>query len=237
MSVKSIAATDTLEAGFRAKYNETILEIITAVSLLSSGILRFTKGSAGTFDVNFLDLFYTQDQIDTLLASAGIVVPNASEELRGIIRIATLAEMNLGEDDLKAITAYKAKYSSLFPFKGKWVAPEEGMGYLQNTFVVRDGILYQSLEAGNMGDPNDGGDWLAISGGSGATKVTINKTGADVSDYSLDLSGETIPSYPTVVLYINGKTANAPYTYDNSSKLIEGLPGTSSGDTIKIIFS
>jgi hypothetical protein len=51
MSVRKIETTDKLSSGFRTKYNETILEIITAVTDLLNGKIRFTKFSGETFDV------------------------------------------------------------------------------------------------------------------------------------------------------------------------------------------
>jgi len=106
---------------------------------------------------------------------------------------------------------------------------------------VKPTLPVNTVEVDSIYIPADGTGLPYLFSGSGNSssgvgKTIINKTGADVSDYSLDLSVETLPSDAIVAVYINGKTANAPFTYDETTKLIEGLPGTSSGDAIKIIF-
>lgn len=78
MAVKKILSTDTLETGFRAKYNETVDEIITgyefpaAVGLQPDGYtLRLKKFGGGYIDINLQQFYYTKQQVTDLLNNAG----------------------------------------------------------------------------------------------------------------------------------------------------------------------
>lgn len=75
MAVKKILSTDTLETGFRAKYNETIDEIITGYSFPATPpnaangyTLRLLKSGGGFIDINLQQFYYTKTQITQLLS-------------------------------------------------------------------------------------------------------------------------------------------------------------------------
>lgn len=238
MAVRKINSSDTLENGFRAKYNETVDRIpINFVFDEATGLLSIVAFDNAKLEVNLYDYFYNQDEIDQKLIDAGIVIPNASEDQRGIIRIATLAEVDGGNEDLTAITPWKAKRSTIFPFKGVWVAPAPGEGYRENDIVVRSANIYRNESNGNEADPvSPSSGWEKLSNSGSVSKTPITKSGADVSDDSLDLSGETLPTSPIWCMYINGVTPPGAPLYNKSTKSFTNLPSVDPGDVIEIYF-
>lgn len=69
MAVKQILPTDTLETGFRAKYNETVNEIITDYTFSVDGFtLRLKKFGGGFIDINLQQYYYTKQQLNTVLS-------------------------------------------------------------------------------------------------------------------------------------------------------------------------
>lgn len=87
MAVQPILDTDTLESGFRVKYDETVGEIITgyrypaATGQQPNGYtLRLLKFGGGFIEINLQQFYYTKQQIADLLngiigASEPIVEP------------------------------------------------------------------------------------------------------------------------------------------------------------------
>lgn len=106
MAVRQILPQDTLESGFRVKYNETVGEIITTASVTEDGKLILTKFGDGQIEVFLTDAFFTKQQVLEALDS-GANVPHATEEEDGIIRIATDEEVSEGLSDSAAVTPAK----------------------------------------------------------------------------------------------------------------------------------
>lgn len=178
MAVRKIESSDTLELGFRGKYNETIEQIPVSGLLTSDGKLRLTKfGGGGFFEIPLLGLFYTKDEILQML-QGGSNVPVATETNRGIIQIASQEEIDLGDDDQKAVTAAKLKNSELISWKGIWVQPGADEAYPANVTVIRGNGIYLSLVADNQSDPSaDPTKWRNLSSAqSSPTKTTIDVT-------------------------------------------------------------
>lgn len=67
MSVRKIIPKDTLEAGFRTKYNETVDEIPTSASLDPSGVLQIVKYNNSKIEVDLTGLFYTESEVNEII--------------------------------------------------------------------------------------------------------------------------------------------------------------------------
>jgi hypothetical protein len=65
MSVREILDSDTLHDGFRAKYNETILEIILSGFDDGDGNLVLLKNSGVQVVIDLKDSFYTKPEINS----------------------------------------------------------------------------------------------------------------------------------------------------------------------------
>jgi len=187
--IRKIEPADTLELGFRGKYNETILEIPVSGSLTSDGKLRINKfGGNSFFEIPLLGIFYTKDQIDQLF-QGGAFLPNASESARGIIQIANQIEVNDGNDDLKAVTSAKLKNSALISFKGVWIQPGPQEAYQSGVVVVKGEGIYLSLINDNQSAPGtDPTKWRLLGGGN--PKTTIPSTG----DFSIAWQTDVVPN-------------------------------------------
>lgn len=86
--------------------------------------------------------------------------------------------------------------------------------------------------------PDVGGVKLLIQNETGTPVIDklIEKTGADVTDYELDLSAETDIPYPSnVSIYIN-KVLASMATWNFATKIWSGLPDTVSGDVIEAYY-
>jgi len=214
MAVRQIEPTDTLETGFRAKYNETIREIITAGEITADGKLRLKKfDNSGTIDIPLLGLFYTQQQIDQMF-SAGLGVPNASEIARGIIEIATQEEMDLGDDDTRAATPYKIRNSTMFPFKGPWVEPDElDFGYLLGNIVIKDNFMYVSLTDGNKTEPSltEESDWQLIGVNPDSTPVLADGV---ITPGVIEIDVDSLATFTTQFSYRLGGVVYDPVQAD-----------------------
>lgn len=77
MALKEILLTDTLSAGFRAKYNETIGEIIVSATYPATGNiqpdgkkLRLVKYAGGFIDINLGQFYFTKQEVTDLLNGA-----------------------------------------------------------------------------------------------------------------------------------------------------------------------
>lgn len=74
MAVQPILSTDTLETGFRQKYNTTVNEIITGYQLLTDNLgaytntLRLIKFDGGFINIDLSVIYYTQAQIGALIS-------------------------------------------------------------------------------------------------------------------------------------------------------------------------
>lgn len=188
--IRKIELADTLESGFRAKYNETIQEIINAGEVLENGNLRLKKFGGGFIDVSLLGLFYSKEQIDQKFQN-GFTLPNAAESIRGVIQLATMDEVNAGDDDQKAVTPFKLKHSSLNSFKGVWVQPTGDDGYLLGSVVIYGYGIYLALTDTAAIPGSDSTKWRLIGGGN--PKTTIPYTGDSVTiNWQTDVApGET----------------------------------------------
>lgn len=75
MAVQPILSTDTLETGFRVKYNTSVNEIITSYQLLTNnlgaftGVLRLIKFGGGFINIDLSGIYYTQAQIGALISA------------------------------------------------------------------------------------------------------------------------------------------------------------------------
>jgi hypothetical protein len=69
MAVELILSTDKLQSGFRAKYNASANEIITAVADNGDGTATLTKKSTGTFTLNLTTSFFTKAQVTALISA------------------------------------------------------------------------------------------------------------------------------------------------------------------------
>lgn len=189
MAVRKIESSDTLELGFRGKYNETIEQIPISGTLTSDGKLRLNKfGGEGFFEIPLLGLFYTKDEILQML-QGGSNVPVATETNRGIIQIASQTEVNAGDDDQKAVTAAKLKNSELISWKGIWVQPGSDEAYPANVTVIRGNGIYLSLVADNQSDPaSDPAKWLRIGGSDPKTTIQSN------ADFSINWQTDIVPN-------------------------------------------
>jgi hypothetical protein len=70
MAIREILLSDTLEAGFRVKYNETIDEIITAGFDDGDGNLILQKNSGVQITIDLKDSFYLSTEVDTAITNA-----------------------------------------------------------------------------------------------------------------------------------------------------------------------
>lgn len=176
MAISKILPTDRLQSGFRTRYNATVDEIWVSISDKGNGSFEITKFNGQKISFNLQESFYTKAEIADLLSGND----PASESTAGIVQIATLQEVNEGEDDGKVITPYKANISSLFPFKGIWKpdfneqnTPQES-GYMAGMLVVFNGIIWISDVDYNISEPGSNANWTKIGGG-GLDTVTFNQ--------------------------------------------------------------
>ncbi|GGG97259.1 hypothetical protein [Pedobacter zeae] len=177
MAVRKIESSDTLELGFRGKYNETIEEIVVSGVLTSAGKLRLIRFNGnGYFEIDLTGPFYTKTQIDELFDNVGNSIPNASESQRGIIQIATMDEVDAGEDDQKAITPLKAADSTLFPFKGEWIAPVDDAIYRKDSVVIYGAGIYLALSDNNVTPDSDSSKWRRIGGNDPRPSIPVSAT-------------------------------------------------------------
>ena len=102
MAVREILGTDTLESGFRAKYNESVREIIASGGIDGSLKITLVKHSGGIIEIDLSELIYSKSQVDGI-AGVGL----ATEEDNGITRIATEEEVEEGDEDFAYVTPYK----------------------------------------------------------------------------------------------------------------------------------
>jgi|GEM_PF-7113697 len=114
MAVRQILPQDTLESGFRIKYNETIGLIIINASVLPDGTLILYTANGDQLEVFLTDVYFTKQQVLNALDS-GANVPLATEEAPGIIRIATEEEVAQRLSDNAAVTP--AKLDNLLNFR------------------------------------------------------------------------------------------------------------------------
>lgn len=70
------------------------------------------------------------------------------------------------------------------------------------------------------------------------TRLPIEKTGADVVDYSIDLTGTVgLIEFPNLTVFVNGITFKN-FDYDNNSKILSSLPinpDTGDGSNLDLI--
>lgn len=99
MAVRVINGTDTLESGFRAKYNETIQQIVTSGSIDGSLKIVLTKYGGETIEIDLSGLIYSKAQVDTI---AGVEI--ATEETLGVGQIATVEEVMEGDEGQAWVT-------------------------------------------------------------------------------------------------------------------------------------
>jgi hypothetical protein len=81
MAVRQIEKTDTLETGFRAKYNETIREIVVGADfpipasgqagLQQGDILRLNKSGGGFFNIKLSDYYVTNSKLAEIQGQNG----------------------------------------------------------------------------------------------------------------------------------------------------------------------
>lgn len=76
MAIQKILDTDKLNTGWRTKYNQTVDEMIQAVTYVGNGILRFLKVSGSTFDVQ-LDGNKRADSVSVVEGENIITFPSA----------------------------------------------------------------------------------------------------------------------------------------------------------------
>jgi hypothetical protein len=75
MAVQQILSTDTLETGFRQKYNNSVNEIITGYKLLTdstgayTAVVQLTKFGGGFINIDLSPEFYTKSQIGAIISS------------------------------------------------------------------------------------------------------------------------------------------------------------------------
>jgi hypothetical protein len=239
MAIQKILGSDKLESGFRSKYNETVDEIWVNIQDNGDGTITVTKSNGTTFTRTLTSSFYTKQQVLDLLTGNN----PATEDNAGIAELATLTETNTGEDDARIITPFKAKYSTLFAFKGRWISefnydPDEIelSGYSVDMVVHHNGIIYLSLIDFNLIEPGtDEAKWQAIGGG--VEPEPITKTGADVDgNGDLDLSGSGLPEYAKLSVYVDGILNAYQIQYNNTTKIMSGFYGIDSGSEIKIVY-
>ena len=70
MALREILLSDTLNAGFRVKYNETIQEIIIAGYDDGDGNLVLQKDSGAQITIDLKDSFYLASEVDTAIGNA-----------------------------------------------------------------------------------------------------------------------------------------------------------------------
>jgi hypothetical protein len=70
MAIREILLSDTLESGFRVKYNETILEIIIGGYDNGNGELVLQKDSGAEIVIDLKDSFYLASEVDTMIGNA-----------------------------------------------------------------------------------------------------------------------------------------------------------------------
>jgi len=70
MAIREILLSDTLEAGFRVKYNETIQEIITGGYDNGSGSLVLQQDSGAEITIDLNDSFDLASEVDTKIGNA-----------------------------------------------------------------------------------------------------------------------------------------------------------------------
>ncbi|MCX3264821.1 hypothetical protein [Pedobacter agri] len=187
--IRKIEPADTLELGFRGKYNETIEEIPISGTLTSDGKLRLNKfGGGSVIEIPLLGLFYTKNEILQMF-QGGLNLPVATENNRGVIQIATQIEVNAGDDDQKAVTAAKIKNSDLISWKGVWVQPGADEAYPVNVTVIRGTGIYLSLVNDNQSDPSlDPAKWRRVGGSDPKTTIQSN------ADFSINWQTDIVPN-------------------------------------------
>ena len=82
---------------------------------LHSAVVTIDQGTDAGATFRQTALNGTIDTDDVLWTSFGTAAPNATESARGIIEIATQAEMNTGTDDERAVTPLKARNATWLP--------------------------------------------------------------------------------------------------------------------------
>src|ERR1044072_7976972 len=105
---KKILPQHTLEAGFRIFYNETVDSVPVTASLMPDGKFRITRFDNSFFEVPLTALFYTKEQINTLLVNLGI--EPATSLKAGIAKLSTESDVLAGTNESDIVTPYLLNY-------------------------------------------------------------------------------------------------------------------------------
>jgi hypothetical protein len=134
MAIREILLSDTLESGFRVKYNETIQEIIIAGYDNGSGSLVLQKDSGAEIVIDLKDSFYLASEVDTLVGNAINALYRANDT------VAATGTMNQRIDYSSPLAA------SVRPDIKDWA----GLGVILVAYDVA-GFNIDSMVAGNFG--------------------------------------------------------------------------------------
>lgn len=146
MSVKKINSTDTISAGFRSKYNESVDEIIISVTKLENGTIRFTKASGSYFDceLGFSGNNTGDETALSIMTKIGDGSQIDSQYLPAyvddIIDLATVSE-TAPATPTEGLKYYKPSTKKIYTYtSGSWdagVTPEQGKVYIAVDTIVQ----------------------------------------------------------------------------------------------------
>ena len=132
MAAEKILTTDTLDSGFRVKYNATVDTIINGDATIDvDGIINFPKVDGSFWSLDIRSKFPTTNDVSSLVNPA---IRQATETITGQVRKSTLQELIDGDTDFGYVSATGLKY-----MMDRWeTIPHESFSIGQSTFYLND---------------------------------------------------------------------------------------------------
>ena len=132
MAAEKILTTDTLDSGFRVKYNATVDTIINGDATIDTeGIIKFPKVDGSFWTLDIRSKFPTTSDVSSLVNPA---IRQATETITGQVRKSTLQELVDGDSDFAYVSATGLKY-----MMDRWeTLPHESFSIGESTFYIND---------------------------------------------------------------------------------------------------
>ena len=109
MAALKIESTDTLNSGFRVKYNDTVDTLIIGNGTIDNdGIIRFPKFDGSFWELDIREKFPTTSSVSSLVNPA---IRQATDVITGQVRKATVTEIVDGSTDFGYVSAAGLKYA------------------------------------------------------------------------------------------------------------------------------
>lgn len=144
MAAEKILVSDTLDSGFRVKYNATVDTLINGNATVDNdGIIYFPKVDGSNWSIDIRSKFLTSSEVSALVNPA---IRQATETITGQVRKSTLQELVDGDSDFAYVSATGLKY-----MMDRWeTLPHESFSIGESTFYINDvvdgdGVTHYSL--------------------------------------------------------------------------------------------